>query len=212
MPAGWTTTSTLSHPSSAARAAWASTTEISAASPLSIQPRKRAPPSRSSAACRPVQPSRCYQRRNGKARLLSPSSPVRRPAASRRWPSHWPSADGVVINADSAQIYRDLPILSAAPTAEEQDQAEHRLTECAMATCPARLPIMELAKEEIREPMNSAGRPYWSAARAFICAHCSTALRPSRRSIRTCAGRCAVARSRKTGWSLSASIRKLPRA
>jgi tRNA dimethylallyltransferase len=34
---------------------------------------------------------------------------------------------GVIINADSAQIYADLPILSAAPTAEERARAEHRL-------------------------------------------------------------------------------------
>ena len=36
-------------------------------------------------------------------------------------------ADAVVINADSAQIYRDLPILSAAPAARERARAEHRL-------------------------------------------------------------------------------------
>ena len=35
--------------------------------------------------------------------------------------------NGVIINADSAQIYRDLPILSAAPTDEDRAQAEHRL-------------------------------------------------------------------------------------
>jgi len=35
--------------------------------------------------------------------------------------------DGVIVNADSAQIYRDLPILSAAPTSEERERAEHRL-------------------------------------------------------------------------------------
>jgi tRNA dimethylallyltransferase len=34
---------------------------------------------------------------------------------------------GVIINADSAQIYRDLPILSAAPTKAELARAEHRL-------------------------------------------------------------------------------------
>ena len=34
---------------------------------------------------------------------------------------------GVIINADSAQVYRDLPVLSAAPTAEEFARAEHRL-------------------------------------------------------------------------------------
>jgi tRNA dimethylallyltransferase len=34
---------------------------------------------------------------------------------------------GVIVNADSAQVYRDLPVLSAAPTAEERTRAEHRL-------------------------------------------------------------------------------------
>ena len=34
---------------------------------------------------------------------------------------------GVIVNADSAQIYRDLKILSAAPTGEELKWAEHRL-------------------------------------------------------------------------------------
>jgi len=33
----------------------------------------------------------------------------------------------VIVNADSAQIYKDLPILSAAPTALQQREAEHRL-------------------------------------------------------------------------------------
>lgn len=34
---------------------------------------------------------------------------------------------GVIVNADSAQIYRDLPILSAAPSAEERARPDHRL-------------------------------------------------------------------------------------
>ena len=34
---------------------------------------------------------------------------------------------GVIVNADSAQTYRDLPIISAAPTAAEQAEVEHRL-------------------------------------------------------------------------------------
>ena len=34
---------------------------------------------------------------------------------------------GVIVNADSAQIYRDLPILSAGPTQAEHLRAEHRL-------------------------------------------------------------------------------------
>ena len=33
----------------------------------------------------------------------------------------------MIVNADSAQIYRDLPLLSAAPTADELTGAEHRL-------------------------------------------------------------------------------------
>lgn len=37
------------------------------------------------------------------------------------------AADGVIINADSAQIYRDLPILSAAPGEADHACAEHRL-------------------------------------------------------------------------------------
>ncbi|MEA3058241.1 MAG: tRNA dimethylallyltransferase, partial [Sphingomonadales bacterium] len=34
---------------------------------------------------------------------------------------------GVIVNADSAQVYRDLPVLSAAPSADELARAEHRL-------------------------------------------------------------------------------------
>jgi len=34
---------------------------------------------------------------------------------------------GVIVNADSAQVYRDLPVLSAAPSSSERARAEHRL-------------------------------------------------------------------------------------
>jgi tRNA dimethylallyltransferase len=34
---------------------------------------------------------------------------------------------GVIVNADSAQVYRNLPVLSAAPTHDELARAEHRL-------------------------------------------------------------------------------------
>ncbi|HUE78736.1 MAG TPA: tRNA (adenosine(37)-N6)-dimethylallyltransferase MiaA [Sphingomicrobium sp.] len=34
---------------------------------------------------------------------------------------------GVIVNADSAQLYRDLQVLSAAPTASDLKRAEHRL-------------------------------------------------------------------------------------
>ena len=33
----------------------------------------------------------------------------------------------MIVNADSAQIYRDVPVLSAAPSAAERSRAEHRL-------------------------------------------------------------------------------------
>jgi tRNA dimethylallyltransferase len=35
--------------------------------------------------------------------------------------------NGVIVNADSAQVYRDLPILSAAPSLADMAQAKHRL-------------------------------------------------------------------------------------
>jgi tRNA dimethylallyltransferase len=34
---------------------------------------------------------------------------------------------GVIVNADSTQVYRDLPVLSAAPTPDDLARAEHRL-------------------------------------------------------------------------------------
>ena len=34
---------------------------------------------------------------------------------------------GAIVNADSAQVYRDLPILSATPSAEDRARADHRL-------------------------------------------------------------------------------------
>lgn len=37
------------------------------------------------------------------------------------------SSNGVIVNADSAQLYRDIPTLSAAPSAAERAMAEHRL-------------------------------------------------------------------------------------
>ena len=37
--------------------------------------------------------------------------------------------NGVIINCDSMQIYKDIPIIAATPTAEEKQQAEHRLYE-----------------------------------------------------------------------------------
>lgn len=37
--------------------------------------------------------------------------------------------NGVIINCDAMQIYKDIPIIAATPSAEEKKQAEHRLFE-----------------------------------------------------------------------------------
>ena len=60
-------------------------------------------------------------------------------------------SNGIIINADSAQIYRDLPILSAAPGEADQARAEHRLygERDGAVPCSA-ADWAELAKAEIR--------------------------------------------------------------
>ena len=35
--------------------------------------------------------------------------------------------NGIVVNADSMQVYRDLRLITARPTAEEEQRAPHRL-------------------------------------------------------------------------------------
>jgi tRNA dimethylallyltransferase len=68
------------------------------------------------------------------------------------------SSGGVIVNADSAQIYRGLPILSAAPSADDEDRAEHRLygiRDGALACSAA--DWAELAKAEIAD-IHSSGR------------------------------------------------------
>jgi tRNA dimethylallyltransferase len=65
---------------------------------------------------------------------------------------------GVIVNADSAQIYRNLPILSAAPSADERDQVEHRLYgELDGSTACSAADWAEMAKREIAS-IHSAGR------------------------------------------------------
>lgn len=65
---------------------------------------------------------------------------------------------GVIVNADSAQIYRDLPLLSAAPTAEERRRAEHRLYAVRDGDDPcSAADWARLAKAEIAD-IHSSGR------------------------------------------------------
>ena len=59
---------------------------------------------------------------------------------------------GVIINADSAQIYRDLPVLTAAPTDAEFARAEHRLYGIADGARPcSAADWAELAQREIAD-------------------------------------------------------------
>jgi tRNA dimethylallyltransferase len=68
------------------------------------------------------------------------------------------ASDGVIVNADSAQIYRDLPILSAAPTADDRARAEHRLYGVLDGAQPcSAAEWAEMAKREIGE-IHASGR------------------------------------------------------
>jgi tRNA dimethylallyltransferase len=65
---------------------------------------------------------------------------------------------GVIVNADSAQIYRDLPILSAVPTLAERQCADHRLYGIRDGADPcSAADWAEAAKAEIAD-IHSAGR------------------------------------------------------
>ncbi|HYU13844.1 MAG TPA: tRNA (adenosine(37)-N6)-dimethylallyltransferase MiaA [Stellaceae bacterium] len=65
---------------------------------------------------------------------------------------------GVIVNADSAQIYRDLPILSAAPSEDELNRADHRLYGVRDGALPcSAADWAALARREIAE-LHGAGR------------------------------------------------------
>jgi tRNA dimethylallyltransferase len=65
---------------------------------------------------------------------------------------------GVIVNADSAQIYRDLPVLSAAPTADETHAADHRLYGVQDGALPcSAADWAEVARREIAE-IHASGR------------------------------------------------------
>jgi len=67
---------------------------------------------------------------------------------------------GVIINADSAQVYRDLPVLSAAPSAAERNRAEHRLYGIFDGSEPcSAAQWAELAREEISGAHSAARLP-----------------------------------------------------
>jgi len=70
------------------------------------------------------------------------------------------STGGLIINADSAQIYRDLPIVSAAPSEGDLRRAEHRLYGIRNGAEPcSAAEWAELAKAEIQEAQRNQQLP-----------------------------------------------------
>ena len=70
------------------------------------------------------------------------------------------AVNGVIVNADSAQVYADLPILSAAPSEEERERAEHRLYGVADgAVAMSAADWAERARQEIAEVQSSGRLP-----------------------------------------------------
>ena len=64
----------------------------------------------------------------------------------------------MIVNADSAQVYRDLRVLSAAPTDEERQRAEHRLYGVQDGALPcSAADWAELARREIAD-IHGGGR------------------------------------------------------
>jgi tRNA dimethylallyltransferase len=67
---------------------------------------------------------------------------------------------GVIVNADASQIYRNLPVLSAAPTHAELKLAEHRLYAIQDGAIPCSAAgWAELARREIGEIHGRGGLP-----------------------------------------------------
>jgi tRNA dimethylallyltransferase len=67
---------------------------------------------------------------------------------------------GVIVNADSAQIYRDLRVLSAAPTGEERQAADHRLYGVRDGALPCSAADWAgIARTEIAEIHSAGGIP-----------------------------------------------------
>ena len=67
---------------------------------------------------------------------------------------------GVIVNADSAQIYRDLRVLSAAPSDEELKSAEHRLYGVRDGALPcSAADWAQLARREIAQVQSNGATP-----------------------------------------------------
>lgn len=76
--------------------------------------------------------------------------------------------DGVIINADSMQIYDALPVLTAQPSAAEKQQVPHRLFSVMhpAETCSAQL-WREMAVDEIHKAHNAGHHPIVTGGTGF---------------------------------------------
>jgi tRNA dimethylallyltransferase len=94
-------------------------------------------------------------------KLLPPVALIAGPTASGKSALALALAEargGVIVNADSAQLYRDLPILSAAPSHADRERAEHRLYGVRDGADPCSAAAWaDLARAEIAE-IHSEGR------------------------------------------------------
>jgi tRNA dimethylallyltransferase len=64
--------------------------------------------------------------------------------------AHARATGGIIVNADSAQLYREIPIISAAPSAADRAEIDHRLYDARSATSPcSAADWATLAKAEI---------------------------------------------------------------
>src|SRR5918993_5848635 len=131
---GWTIRSTSGSSARVQRTALGSVAKRrSAASPSSIQVANAAPGS--SSRSRPsARSTSLSSSRPAAISVAMPTNPplalIAGPTASGKSAVALALAErtgGVIVNADSAQLYGDLKVLSAAPTAEDQKRAEHRL-------------------------------------------------------------------------------------
>jgi hypothetical protein len=99
--------------------------------------------------------------------------------------------DVTIINADSAQVYANLPVLSAQPSAAEMASAPHRLFGYleGREACSAAKWAGD-AKAAIAETWDASRLPVLVGGTGSICAHCSTALRRYLKLMMPFGGRC----------------------
>ncbi len=76
--------------------------------------------------------------------------------------------NGVVINADSMQLYKDLPMLTAQPTLEERALTPHKLYSVLDASQPSdAMRWAEMAKKEIQECLDQGKTPIITGGTGF---------------------------------------------